>query len=79
MWSARVPLSLRKRVRAVQGESTVQDVTIEALTSWARIREQKQIDKGAAHVRTRGRRETEPALIEDFLGAAHVHDADMQD
>lgn len=37
-WSARIPRELRDQVRAVQGATTVQDVTIEALTAWLEAR-----------------------------------------
>lgn len=37
-WSARIPRDLRDQVRAVQGATTVQEVTIEALTAWLEAR-----------------------------------------
>ena len=40
MWSARIPVPLRNRVRLLQGEQSVQAVTVEALTMWAEEKEQ---------------------------------------
>ena len=37
-WSARIPRELRDQVRAVQGATTVQDITVEALHMWLEAR-----------------------------------------
>lgn len=39
MWSARIPVTLRNRVRLLQEEQSVQAVTVEALTMWAEAKE----------------------------------------
>lgn len=39
-WSARIPAALRERVRAVQGNQSIQDITAAALELWCDQQEQ---------------------------------------
>lgn len=70
MWSARVPKTLRQRVKALQGEATIQDVTIAALQAWCGERE-AQADQAVQSVPApRGRAvKTAPAKVAEVVAS----------